>query len=771
MKKFFRENIMAPTTGPLATVLSGIARYETQVPFINHFKTAQPWVGQRPGVFDVGVSLNLDADGWVTSIPQGPDAAYTSVATLVLPPGQAQRPGRYVVSYQGEGELNFSGNVTRIDAESRPGYQVIDVKPALTQDDGSVIMSLSNIDPNRTGNYIRDIKFVHQDDLPLLEMGLKFTPQFLQNLSIYRTLSTSQWQATNRTPEKTWDQRAQTSDATYMQQQGVPIETIVDLANQAGTDAWLHVPKEADDAYIRQMATLVKERLNPNLKVYIEFASEGWGRDFEGRYPGNYFFEQAAIRWAPYWQSLQSLPANQGKTLAQIQEENVSYLQYYATRTAEMSQIWDQVFGADASRLQTVYTAQAVTTYFSKFGLTADAWADEQRRQGVVEANIKRPSQFFDSIAIAPYLGTGVGSPGNQATLESWLSLPDGGRARLTEVLRTGGYIDETGNRVEPWDPFSSLPALRNSIQAYKTLSDQYGLSLISYEGGQSIRGLVGLENNVPLTNFFNEFNRSPEMGQLYSEYLAMWQEVTGNTLFTHFVDTSAYSKWGSWGAKEYYTQGNTPKYDALSNYSDTRNNIGLFTQGDAANNTLIGGEKSDTLLGGAGADNINGGNGDDYLHGGLGNDLLLGGAGKDVLLGSEGNDTMTGGAGIDEFRFTRAADGSDTITDFSSGGAEKILLQQGEFAGLAAASGTPDRLANGQYGEGNSLMWAAMMARMSNGWQPGAAVLAVSAGSRVQVYYDPNTGVANNETLLATLQSTRLNQVSIDNFSLFKVG
>jgi Ca2+-binding RTX toxin-like protein len=270
---------------------------------------------------------------------------------------------------------------------------------------------------------------------------------------------------------------------------------------------------------------------------------------------------------------------------------------------------------------------------------------------------------------------------------------------------------------------------------------------------------------------FFNEMNRRPEMGRVYDEYLKMWNEVTGGTLFTHLSDVTRYDKWGSWGALEFWNQNSSPKYDALKNYSNTLNATGVMLSGDAGNNTLTGDTRSDTIVGAAGADTINGGDGKDYLHGGAGNDLINGNNGNDLLLGSSGNDTLTGGQGLDYFSFTNPNEGSDTITDFLVGGNEQIRLMTGGFAGLTAAPGSDGRLVTGLYGEGSTRQIAAMMARVAHNFQTGVAILAVRSGSSVQIFYDPNTGISNNESLLGTLQNINLNQVSISNFHLYTMG
>lgn len=69
---------------------------------------------------------------------------------------------------------------------------------------------------------------------------------------------------------------------------------------------------------------------------------------------------------------------------------------------------------------------------------------------------------------------------------------------------------------------------------------------------------------------------------------------------------------------------------------------------GEAGNDTLIGGNKNDTLDGGDDNDVLYGGDGDDNLLGESGNDALFGQAGDDSLDGGSGNDYIEGNDGVD---------------------------------------------------------------------------------------------------------------------------
>ena len=115
--------------------------------------------------------------------------------------------------------------------------------------------------------------------------------------------------------------------------------------------------------------------------------------------------------------------------------------------------------------------------------------------------------------------------------------------------------------------------------------------------------------------------------------------------------------------------------------------------EGGSGNDTVLGGQDNDSLRGSGGNDILNGGAGSDVLLGGQGNDTLEGGngadnlnggSGQDILSGGAGDDTMTGGSGTDTFVLNAAQNGSNTITDFTTG--ETVDLIGFGFADRAAA-------------------------------------------------------------------------------------
>ena len=110
---------------------------------------------------------------------------------------------------------------------------------------------------------------------------------------------------------------------------------------------------------------------------------------------------------------------------------------------------------------------------------------------------------------------------------------------------------------------------------------------------------------------------------------------------------------------------------------SDTLINLNQGTTSQIAgrNLTIQNGAEIEHATTGDGNDTLVGNEGSNWLKGYRGNDTLSGGGGADLLFGGLGNDTLTGGAGWDYFIIRPEEGARDVITDFASGGPEKIIL------------------------------------------------------------------------------------------------
>src|SRR6202012_1292575 len=91
-------------------------------------------------------------------------------------------------------------------------------------------------------------------------------------------------------------------------------------------------------------------------------------------------------------------------------------------------------------------------------------------------------------------------------------------------------------------------------MQSNFAVAQKYNLKMVGYEGGQSLVGFNGAENDATMTSLFVQANRSPRMEAVYTQYLQNWA-ASGGDVMVHFNDVGAYTKYGSWAALEYQDQ------------------------------------------------------------------------------------------------------------------------------------------------------------------------------------------------------------------------
>lgn len=509
----------------LGTNLVGIRDYSTQYPFLDYFKSSRPWITHGSSTWDTSErdKLNLDEHGWVKSLPTPEDnLQYTSVGTL-LP--NSNRGDRFVVLYEGEGTIQYRAGARKIETESRLGRDVFLATP-----NQSLQLRIVQTDPAGTGNYLRNIRVVPEQYVNNYE-SLLFNPDFVNKIKPYKVLRFMDWMETNNSKQRQWHQRAKITDSTYFDQ-SVPVEYMVALANQTGIHPWFNMPHQATDEYILNFAQYVKNHLASHLKVYVEFSNEVWNGQFQ---QSAYVVEQGKQAWPDSGTSNFALGVD-----------------WYSKRTTEITQIWDEVFGADKERVKGVMAGQAANLAILSRALSY-AWASEAKTHS---------DYGIDAISIAPYFGGYLGQPANAPEIGNWVTDPDGGLNKLFSEITNGGVLNNS-------PAGGALRQTSERMAAHSELANQHRLELIAYEGGQHLVGVGSVVNNEAITNLFIAANRDARMGSIYHKYLTIWKNL-GLGLFVHFTDITVPGKWGNWGALETIYQDSSPKNDALMEFSST---------------------------------------------------------------------------------------------------------------------------------------------------------------------------------------------------------
>ena len=148
--------------------------------------------------------------------------------------------------------------------------------------------------------------------------------------------------ATNHSTQGEWSDRP-TPDSSIFSGEIASIEAMVELANRTDTDPWFTMPHMATDEYVTNFANYVKDNLDPELKVYVEYSNEVWNNDFaQGWWIENQGIEEFA----------ESTVGDFGKRM-----------DWFGKRTTEITQMWDEVYGEDKERVVGVLGAQAANNW------------------------------------------------------------------------------------------------------------------------------------------------------------------------------------------------------------------------------------------------------------------------------------------------------------------------------------------------------------------------------------------------------------------------
>lgn len=469
---------VAAAQSMLGINLGGICDWNSELPFVDLMKMCRPWISQQEGKpWGKGPELEIDKNGWVKRLE--PNCRAEQIF-LTNSKAEDVPPGEFVMLYEGKGQIAVN-NVKTVSSEA--GRTVF-----IPQ--GQFFLSLTQTDPD---NPIRNIRVL----LPGFEKTYKeqiFRPGFLERWKGFNTIRFMDWMETNNSPVKTWSDYPKIED---MRWDRVPVEIMVDLCNRLGANPWFCMPHQADDDFSRQFARAVKAKLDPKLKVYIEYSNEVW----------NGMFEQS--RWC------QKKAVESGKWPELKDRPWEANIKLFSIRSREIFRIWRQELGKD--RVVGTIAWQAASGAHWLDGLLL-GW-DETAKEA-------------DALAIAPYMTMCVPAKA--------------GNDGLSADSVAGWSVEQVLDHVEK----EALPKCIGWMQEAGKIAEKYKIKLVAYEGGQHLVGVRGGENNQKMTDLFIAANRNERMGGFYLKYLDAWK-AAGGDLFCVFSSCGVSNKWGSWGIME----------------------------------------------------------------------------------------------------------------------------------------------------------------------------------------------------------------------------
>jgi len=499
--------------------LNSVSDWSFDHVFLDVFKKARSWCTQNA---DDSGSWNTkfyddilqDTNGWPTQVPfvpVGSDLPQT-VHTLVT----VVEGGTYTLTYEGKGTFTVRGSggaLNTIESDTE-GTKTFTFDVAMDEDQtGTIWLEILSTD---NSDYLKNFKIMTPGYIE--DESDPFHPEYTSRLSNFSVLRFMDWGRINASPVMTWDDRTEPDDYTQAGDNGVALEYMIMLANELGKNLWICIPHQADDNYVTQCAQLLKNTVNSDLKIYVEYSNETWNSNFS--------FPQTT--WVQ----------DKGAALGLDDDGWKAGQMYAGLRSAEIWTLFQNVFGTDMdTRIVKVLATQSVNSGISEM------------RLGVFSDSLLNPGGIQpDALALAPYFGGDVA--------DDIVDNQEVDSISVTEIL----------SRAQD-DIQLTLPG---EIEAQKTFANEHNLELICYEGGQHLVGTLGNENNDVLTDKILTANRSSEMGTLYTEYLTLLQSK-GVSHFNNFSYIGEYNKWGSWGTFEHLFQASdeSSKFQILNTWID----------------------------------------------------------------------------------------------------------------------------------------------------------------------------------------------------------
>ena len=567
------------------------------MPFVDIFRTARPFpeLSNNDRV-DPELITKVDEHGWPIDIT--PSGQFARTKLLQGMPRGGIPDGIYTLLYEGEGQVSAGGNVikktSRLPASlgTKGSLLTLELRQITSHTDTeanaiNLVTNSTNIKNIRlimpggtckddtTEKYNHFIRVESDDDCPAGSTYISFAsrllanrneiifnPDYLSALSNFKVIRMMNFMESSpgisscrgsdgildtdcvlaKTP---WSERATLDDAVWggsgrtemKDRKGVPVEVLVELANQLKADPWFNMPHYADDEYIEEFAEYVSTHLKFELKPYVEYSNETWNSGFIG-----FHYMQAK---GLDIDGFDSVPSRYQNSVSR----NGAYfarLRYYSRRSVEIFQMWESLFGNRLVRV--VGTSQGDTVLSEEI------------------LQFENAPNNIDALAVAPYFFGCIDHRGSCSNAPKVLS-------EVTSVDDIFDVIDQPAVT----DP-SALDSTIVKIGRQANIAQREGVQLVSYEGGQhlTIMGSLGGFSEGKKQSFrdlFKTANRDPRMKQRYKKLLDGWKSYSnGNTtLFTLYTLPQTYYRFGNWGIKEHLgkTRNESPKFDAVMDFQE----------------------------------------------------------------------------------------------------------------------------------------------------------------------------------------------------------
>lgn len=485
----------------------------------------------------------LDPNGWPL------EDAQIMFLCCVSNDGSAADPGvgspllgKYQLSFNGQANIGDDGGKVEnqnYDSTTNTTTATLDQTPLHSDGSGfDMLVSFNKTQRTASSPINSGITNVHVIRPQFAPNGTKwwdspqqeFTDPFLASLAPFSTLRFMDWTDTIGSQEADWDQATpahwpgwhyiETDGAwewnatdkkteltnNWWSNTGQSWQSEIDLANVTGKDIWINIPVRATDDYVKSLATLLKQNLNPGIHVYVEYSNEIWNYNYE-----EWYYNDAAT---------QALIANNSQEATGYQNNCISWANdtcHVAERLMQISKDFASVWGSPAinAAIRPVFCNQEVGAASTQIALA------------FINTTYGPPSKYFYGVCSAPY----------------W----------QPASVTAGESVDDLLSASE-----ASIPRWNGYLLDYTATARYYGLHNFTYEGGPGMTDL----NQIDLPNMITA-NADPRMGAEVTQALTGAFQ-NGVDMFMYFISSGGWSKYGMWGATDDIMDITQPKWQAL---------------------------------------------------------------------------------------------------------------------------------------------------------------------------------------------------------------
>lgn len=268
---------------PMGINVAGVADWTSATEFLNYMFRARHWFLQPANVWtqDTRWGLNepvtLTSDGYPAFLPHDRKASTFIMRDTMYIPG-----GKYLMTWDGQGKIEVGMGAVAVRQTQASGFMEVMYTPSTIRDNGFYI----SITATNRSNPIRNMR-IYSPAFPedAYARNFIFHPDFLADLRPYRVLRFMDWFELHRVvpngASRSWSKRKRPDDASMATGYGVSEEIMISLCNWVGSEPWISVPHDADDNYVRKLATLFFRRLRPDVGIHVEHSNEVWNTAYE----------------------------------------------------------------------------------------------------------------------------------------------------------------------------------------------------------------------------------------------------------------------------------------------------------------------------------------------------------------------------------------------------------------------------------------------------------------------------------------------------------